>query len=68
MRIDKTYLCSKIFNHFETEARFAKAMGMSSESLYKKLGQKAPLTFDEIARMICLLDLKSEEAIHSFFI
>jgi len=60
-------LRGKIKEVFNTQAAFAKEMGMSTTSLSEKLNNKVEFTQKEIEKAIELLDIQKEEIPVYFF-
>lgn len=67
MSYDYRKLNARIIEIFETQAEYAKAMGLSERSVSLKLNNKVPFKQPEISKTIELLDLKKEDVQRYFF-
>lgn len=67
MEYDFSMLRGRIVSKFKTLGAFAKIMGISLNSLIKKLSNESPWKHAEIGRAIELLEIKPDDVCTYFF-
>lgn len=65
--MNKDKLLGKIKEHGKTIEGFAKELGLSNSSMYRKVNGKSQFTREEIKRIASILELDNGELLEIFF-